>query len=144
METTPSGGCRTRRDMVALGALGFVLGMPDTTQAAPAGQLSWGVPISLAPTWLDPAETPAIITPFVVLYALHDAMVKPMPGQPLAPSLAESYTAAEDGLSYEFVVRKGALFHNGEPVTAEDVKFSYERYRGAAHDLLQAHDPSIE
>jgi len=54
METTPAGRGMTRRDMLALGALGFVLGMPDTTQAAPAGQLSWGVPISLAPTWLDP------------------------------------------------------------------------------------------
>ena len=48
--------------------------------AAPEGQLVWGVHISLAPTWFDPAETPGIITPFMVLYALHDAMVKPMPG----------------------------------------------------------------
>ena len=67
-----------------------------------------------------------------MLYALHDALVKPMPGQSAAPSLAESWTAAPDGLSYEFVLRKGATFHNGEPVTAEDVKFSFERYRGAA------------
>src|SRR5213079_3670182 len=106
--------------------------------AAPEGQMTWAVHISLAPTWFDPAETSGIITPFMVLYALHDAMVKPMPGQPLAPSLAESWTAAEDGLSYEFLLRKGALFHNGEPVTAEDVKFSYERYRGASHDMMKA------
>src|SRR3989440_10162476 len=97
-----------------------------------------------SPTWFDPAETSGIITPFMVLYALHDAMVKPMPGQPLAPSLAESWTAAEDGLSYEFLLRKGALFHNGEPVTAEDVKFSYERYRGASHDMMKARIASID
>ena len=50
----------------------------------------------------------------------------------MAPCLAESWTMAPDGLSYEFVLRKGVKFHNGEPVTAEDVKFSFERYRGAA------------
>ena len=72
----------------------------------------------------------------MVLYALHDAIAKPMPGQPLAPSLAESWSASEDGITYDFILRKGAKFHNGEPVTAEDVKFSFERYRGTAAKLL--------
>ena len=67
----------------------------------------------------------------MVLYALHDGMVKPMPGKPSAPSLAQSWSASEDGLTYDFVLRQGAKFHNGEPVTADDVKFSFERYRGA-------------
>ena len=69
----------------------------------------------------------------MVLYALHDAMVKPMPGKLQAPCLAESWSTSEDGLTYEFVLREGVKFHNGEPVTAEDVKFSFERYRGASH-----------
>ncbi len=86
----------------------------------------------MAPTWFDPAETPGLITPFMVLYALQDAMVKPMPGNAMAPCLAESWTASEDGLSYDFVLREGTKFHNGDPVTAEDVKFSYQRYRGAS------------
>ena len=77
------------------------------------GQLTWGIHVSLAPTWFDPAETPGIITPFMVLYALHDGMVKPMPGQPLAPSLAESWSGSEDGLAYDFLVRKDAKFHRG-------------------------------
>src|SRR5881628_2753156 len=92
--------------------------------AAPEGQMVWGIHISLAPTWFDPAETTGIVTPFMVLYALHDAMVKPLPGNPLSPSLAESWTVSPDGLAYEFVLRKGVRFHNGDPVTAEDVKFS--------------------
>ena len=62
--------------------------------AAPDGQVTWGIHISLAPTWFDPAETTGIVTPFMVLYALHDAMVKPLPGNPLAPSLAESWTVS--------------------------------------------------
>jgi len=72
-----------------------------------------------------------------VLYALHDALVKPMPGGDNTPSLAETWTASKDGLSYEFVLRKGVKFHNGDPVTAEDVKFSFERYHGAAAKLLK-------
>src|SRR5262245_35775912 len=108
----------TRRDLLALSALGLVAGAPITTFAAsPEGQLAWGIHTTLAPTWFDPAETPGIITPFMVLYALHDAIVKPMPGNPLAPCLAESWSASEDGFSYEFVLRKGVTFHNGEPVT---------------------------
>ena len=92
----------TRRDVLALTALGFVATAPGVARAAsPSGQLTWAIHVSLAPTWFDPAETEALITPYMVLYALHDAMVKPMPGQPLAPCLAESFTAAEDGRSYE-------------------------------------------
>ena len=83
---------------------------------------------------------PGIITPYMVLYALHDAMVKPMPGNPTAPSLAESWSASPDGLVYEFVLRQGAKFHNGDPVTADDVKFSLERYRGAASKTPQGAD----
>jgi peptide/nickel transport system substrate-binding protein len=39
--------------------------------AAPEGQMIWGIHISLAPTWFDPAETTGIVTPFMVMYALH-------------------------------------------------------------------------
>ena len=117
---------------------------PGRGLAAPEGQLIWGVHVSLAPTWFDPAETPGIITPFMVLYALHDAMVKPMPGQPTAPSLAESWSVSKDGLVYEFVLRKGARFHNGDPVTAEDVKFSFERYRGTASKTLRERVAAVE
>ena len=117
---------------------------PTPAVAAPEGQLTWAVSISLAPTWFDPAETSGIITPWLVLYALHDAVVKPMPGNSKAPSLAESWSTSPDGLVYEFVLRKGARFHNGDPVTAEDVKFSFERYRGAAQKILKDRVLAIE
>ena len=87
---------------------------------APEGQITWAVHTTLVPTYFDPAET-TIITSFMVLYALHDGVVKPMPGKPLAPSLAETWSASPDGLVYEFVLSRGAKFHNGDPVTAEDV-----------------------
>ena len=102
----------------------------DPAAAAPEGQITWAMHISLAPTFFDPAETPGVISPFMVLYALHDGLVKPMPGNAMAPSLAESWTVSRDGLTYEFALRKGVRFHNGDPLTADDVKFSFERYKG--------------
>jgi peptide/nickel transport system substrate-binding protein len=117
---------------------------PLAATAQPAGQMTWAVHVSLAPTWFDPAETPGIITPFMLLYALHDALVKPMPGHPLSSSLAESWTMSKDGLSYEFVLRKNVKFHNGETMTAEDVKFSFERYRGASSKELKAKVARVE
>src|ERR1700730_6997523 len=145
-EAAPAGasGPVSRREMLAAAGLGLLAGTPRFAVAAAADQLTWGVHVSLAPTWFEPAEASGIITPFMVLYALHDAMVKPMPDKALAPSLAESVTASEDGRSYDFVLRDGAKFHNGDPVSAEDVKFSFERYRGVAHDLLQTRVAAVE
>jgi peptide/nickel transport system substrate-binding protein len=131
-------------------AHGLLLSMAVMVAPGPAaaagseGQATWGVHVSLTPTWFDPAEMPGIITPFMIFYALHDALVKPMPGQPMAPSLAESWSVSKDGLTYEFVLRNTARFHNGDPVTAEDVKFSFERYRGAASKTLKEHVAAVE
>src|SRR5262245_55864523 len=105
---------------------------------APSGQMTWAVHFSLAPTFFDPGETTGIITPFLVLYALHDGLVKPMPGKPQAGSLAESWGVSPDGLVYEFVLRPGIKFHNGDPVTTEDVKFSFDRYKGAGATLMKS------
>ncbi|HEY4911926.1 MAG TPA: ABC transporter substrate-binding protein [Methylomirabilota bacterium] len=136
---------RTARGLVAalliLVASGIVAA---PALGAPEGQMTWAVHVSLAPTWFDPAETPGIGTPFMILYALHDALVKPMPGNGMAPSLAESWSVSKDGLVYEFVLRPGARFHNGDPVTADDVKFSFERYRGAAARLMKEKVAAVE
>ena len=58
--------------------------------AAPEGQMTWAVHVSLAPTWFDPAETSGIITPFMVLYAMHDALLKPMPGHSMTWAIKHS------------------------------------------------------
>jgi peptide/nickel transport system substrate-binding protein len=135
-----------RSTLIALTLTAVLAGFPTppVATAAPEGQATWAVHVSLAPTWFDPAETPGIITPFMVLYAMHDALVKPMPGKPMAPSLAESWTQSKDGLVYDFVLRKNVPFHNGDVVTAEDVKFSFERYRGASATLLKGKVAKVE
>jgi peptide/nickel transport system substrate-binding protein len=117
---------------------------PAAAAAGPEGQLTWAVHTTLVPAWFDPVEMPGVVTPFMILYALHDAVVKPMPGKSIALSLAESWTTSADGLVYDFVLRKGIRFHNGEPVTAEDVKFSFERYRGVSAKLLKDKVAAVE
>ena len=155
MRSIPFFGCKprpvtngsptVRRCALALVATVLALGFPAATRASsPEGQLTWGVHVTLAPTWFDPAETPGIITPYMMLYAIHDAMVKPMPGNSLAPSLAESVTVSDDKLIYDMTIRKSAKFHDGTPVTAEDVKFSFERYRGAQASQIKGRVASIE
>ena len=99
--------------------------------AAPEGQVTYAFHVTLAPRWLDPGETESAITPFKVLYAVHDALVKPMPGGQTTPSLAESWSMAPDGTSYTFVLRQNIKFHNGEPVTGDDVKFSFLRAKSS-------------
>src|SRR5207245_4768010 len=120
-----------RRDMarlvasIVLGAVvvvGLSTGRP-AAQGPPEGQLTVAFDASIAPTFLDPAETPGIGTPFVFLYALHDALIKPLPGNDMAPCLAESWKESADGLTYEFKLRPGLKFHNGDPFTAEAEKF---------------------
>jgi ABC-type transport system substrate-binding protein len=101
----------------------FVFANVRPVMAAPEGTLTWGVHVTLAARWLDPAETEGLITPFMVFYAIHDALVKPMPAGPNTPSLAESWAQSKDGLTYEFVLRRGAKLHNGDPVTAERAAF---------------------
>ena len=103
---------------------------PAAAQAKPDGEMRFALYVSLAPVWFDPGEVGGALTPFWILYALHDALVKPMPGNHNATSLAESWTVSPDQRTYEFKLREGVKFHNGDPFTAEDVKFSFQRARG--------------
>ncbi|HEY7040787.1 MAG TPA: ABC transporter substrate-binding protein [Methylomirabilota bacterium] len=141
MRRLPTRHFPMRSSLLALVVITLTTGLAGAQSSAPpaAGQMTWAVHFTLAPRWLDPAETEGSITPFLTLYAIHDALLKPMPSRASAPSLAESWTVSPNGLVYEFVLRANARFHNGERVTAEDVKFSFERYHGANATALKDH-----
>ncbi|PYM92957.1 MAG: hypothetical protein DME04_12935 [Candidatus Rokuibacteriota bacterium] len=115
-----------------------------SAQNQATGQITIAFDASIATSFLDPAETPGIGTPFVFLYAMHDALIKPLPGNNMAPCLAESWTESADGLVYEFKLREGLKFHNGDPFTAEDVKFSFQRYKGTSFKLLHERVKSVD
>ena len=126
-----------RRGLVWI-ALAALLVTAGGAAAQTEGQLTIAFDVAIAPTFLDPGETSGVGVPFVFLYALHDALAKPLPGNDTAPCLAESWRESPDGLVYEFKLRPGLRFHNGDPFTAEDVKFSFHRYRGVSAKLLHA------
>ncbi len=128
--------------LAAVAPLGAAL--PSAAQSAPSGQVVMAWHVTIAPSWFDPSTAPPQITPFGLLYALHDALVRPYPGHKMGPSLAESWKESADGKTYEFKLRPGLKFHNGDPLTADDVKFSFERYKGAGAKILQERVREVE
>jgi hypothetical protein len=71
-----------------------------------------------------------VITPYVLMYAMHDALVKPMLGNAMTPSLAVQWQESANGLAYDFELRQGVAFHNGDPFT--------KVYGGARYAHLEA------
>src|SRR5262249_22317846 len=126
------------------GLLAFGADLAGAGSPAPSGRVAMAWHVTIAPSWFDPSAAPPQITPFGMLYAIHDALVRPYPGFKMGPSLAESWEESEDGLVYEFKLRPGLKFHNGDPLTTEDVKFSFERYRGASAKILHDRVAQVE
>jgi peptide/nickel transport system substrate-binding protein len=132
------------RALALVAALWLALSAAPADAASPPGTMTWGMHVTIASQWLDPGETAGLATPYMVLYAVHDALVKPMPDGVNTPCLAESWSMSKDGLAYDFTIRKNATFHNGDPVTAEDVKFTFERYKGAGAKLYKEKVAAVE
>jgi peptide/nickel transport system substrate-binding protein len=130
--------------LLVVAALTMVLAPRAGAQTRAAGELVWAWHVTIAPSWFDPGEVPAQITPFSLIYAMHDAVVRAMPGERMGNSLAESWSESPDGLVYEFKLRQGLRFHNGDPCTAEDVKFTFERYKGAGARELKDKVKQVE
>lgn len=130
-----------RRSLIAAGLAALAL-VP--AHAEEGSQLTIANNAVVVPVWFDPGFALGQYNAYSMLYAMHDALVKPMPDEPLAPSLAESWTVSEDGLVYEFKLRQGTTFHNGAPVTSEDVKFSYERYNAPENAPIKTRVAAVE
>jgi peptide/nickel transport system substrate-binding protein len=124
---------------------GVFSGSPRDAQAAPpAGTLKQAIHWGLSADWLDPATNSSLVPSQVVLYFLHDALLKPMPDGNFSPCLAESWTISPDAKVYEFKLRQGVKFHNGDPLTAEDVIFSYWRYKAGQAKIIHDRTEKVE
>ncbi|MEZ5865733.1 MAG: ABC transporter substrate-binding protein [Geminicoccaceae bacterium] len=77
---------------------------------------------------LDPGHQFAYSSP-IVMMAAYEPLVSMAPGdyETVRPMLAESWERVDDGAAFLFHLRDGVTFHSGNPLTAEDVKFSFDR-----------------
>ena len=124
---------------------GLILAGPLAVSAKePKGTLREAFHWAISADWLDPATGGYLVSAHLPLYFYHDALVKPMPGGNFTPCLAESWTKSEDARIWEFKLRKGVKFHNGDEMTAEDVVFSVNRYRAAQAKMLKERIEKLE
>src|SRR5260370_4740811 len=131
--------------LILIVAASTVVPLSSPAGAAAKGKIVLAWHAGFASRWLDPQEHDGTATPDNFLTALHDALIKNQ-GTELYdhPALAEHFAVAADAKSATFTLRKGIKFHNGEPVTPQDVKFSYESYRGAKADVFKKKTDRVE
>jgi peptide/nickel transport system substrate-binding protein len=132
------------RIFVVLFVLGIFLFHSADTQAAPRGEIKIAIHSSISADWLDPATTGFSLSANMPLYLIHDGLVKAMPDGLYTPCLAESWTMSPDAKTLEFRLRRGVKFHNGETVTAEDVAFSFWRYKAAQAKFIHGKTEKVE
>lgn len=113
----------------------------DAARGTPRGTLTIAMHVALDPGWLDPLEHSYAVTQQMYDYFVHDAMIKPMPHGYVTYGLAEHAELAADFRRAAFRLRAGLKFHDGQPVTTADVKWTYESFKGAYakpfHDKLE-------
>lgn len=127
----------------------FILGIlpggsVDVLAATPQGVLKQAIHWGISADFLDPATGGYPVSGHLPLYLFHDGLVKPMPGGAFTPCLAESWTISPDAKVYEFKLRQGVKFHNGDIMTAEDVIFTFWRYKGAQAKIIQNRTEKVE
>lgn len=83
---------------------------------------------SADPAGFDPVRGPSGMS-HVVMEQVYSTLMSLTPDNEVEPDLAESYEVSDDGLTYTFKLREGVKFHNGDPLTSEDVKFTFDRLR---------------
>ncbi len=112
----------------------------DPTRGKPQGTLTIAQHFALDPGWLNPLEHSYVITQVQYDYFVHDALIKPMPQGEATYSLAEHAEMSADFKKAAFRLRTGLKFQDGTPLTTEDVKWTYENFKGANakifHDKL--------
>jgi peptide/nickel transport system substrate-binding protein len=116
----------------------------DRAAVSPQGTLKLAIHWTLSADWFDPSLPSFAQQGVSSLYLVHDALLKPMPGAFQSPSLAESWTISPDARVYEFKLRKGVKFHNGDEMTAEDVVFTISRYKGNAAKQVKDRIDKVE
>jgi peptide/nickel transport system substrate-binding protein len=131
------------RTSAGLATLGISDATIDPDRRRPQGTLTVGLHYAHSPMWLDPqVYNSPVFNHF--LYIVHDALIKPMAGNVRTYSLAEYAEMPNDYTSATFRLRAGLTFHDGTPLTTEDVKWSFEHYQGINSAILKDKTTRIE
>ena len=126
-------------------AVPFVRRTNAAGEAGPRDSMVLAWHTNIAPRWLDPLQHDGGATPDNFLNVLQDGLIKNFREKLYDhPALAEHFEFAEDAKSATFRLRQGLKFHNGAPVTQEDVKWSYERYHGTWAEVLHDKTDGVE
>ena len=102
------------------------------------------VHVSITPRWMNPQVVTAGLMSYELLWKVHDNMIKPLPGNVFTYALADHYEMSDDFMRATLRLREGVKFHDGTPITSEDVAFSYENYHGANAALFQEFTDNVE
>jgi peptide/nickel transport system substrate-binding protein len=135
---------RLSRSAAFAAALFIAVGadLPALAQPAPKGEVT--VAMTALQQRFDPLAQVAM-TDFMNYDFLFDGLLDLRP-EGKQPALAESWTISADGKAMNFKLRQGVKFHNGDPFTSEDVKFTFDRVMAAdsTHSYRQAYQESVE
>jgi peptide/nickel transport system substrate-binding protein len=115
---------------------------PDATAAAPAPEAPAGPQGTLRvaseiPVNLDPAGASADAE-ILILHSIYDYLVDIDGENNITPRLAENWAVSDDGLTYTFTLASGVAFHDGSPLTPNDVVWTFDRLRDPALGLPTA------
>jgi peptide/nickel transport system substrate-binding protein len=111
----------------AVSAVALALGasMASAEEQHPTKQLVFGLNADISS--IQPGVDRDSNSDTVLLHVI-EGLVAHKEDLKIAPMLAESWQVSDDGKAYTFKLRPGLKFHNGAPVTSEDVKWSWGRY----------------
>ena len=108
----------------------------ESSEAETSNTLSEGTPVPGGSVVYGMTQDLASLDPHVdtdagtrdVVFNLYEGLVKPTSDGGFIPAVASDYIISDDAKTYTFTLRDGITFHDGTPVTIEDVKYSIDRY----------------
>ncbi|MDK2946533.1 ABC transporter substrate-binding protein [Geotoga petraea] len=126
---------------ILLFGLIMILSISIFSANEPKGEAIYGGEVVVAipqdPDYLDPHRAAASGT-YEIMFNVFEGLLKPDSNGGARPAVAKGYEVSDDGLTYTFEIRDDVYFHNGEKVTLEDIKYSYERLMGVNGEALSS------
>ena len=102
---------------------------PSASAGTPDPDASVNVRLVLEPGNLDIRETAGSALDQILVDNVYQGLVARTPDQEIVPALASDYEVSDDKLTYTFTVREGVAFHDGQPLTPQDVVWSLTQVR---------------